>query len=277
MGWIDRPVFIDNIPLNGIDRIIFLDESGTSSLSTVLKHNCDPNVVDHSEKFFTLTACVFTLDDFHEAKELITWLKMKHWINGMYNDKGTMKRVILHSTEIRRRANAFSDSELNYPVLMSDIDYVMSELKMMILSACVDKIALCNRYFQPTEPYDLCFDFIFERLVKFALPNKNCLVILERRGKKEDHKLLSHIRQILQKGTKYVNAAQFSTIQGVYFNPKWTDDYQKSYYGLEIADLCAYSIYKQCTSPNGYAPFEIVKKHFYGYPNYLGRGLKIFP
>ena len=70
--------------------------------------------------------------------------------------------------------------------------------------------------------YDLCFDFIFERLVKFAIPNENCLVILERRGKKEDHKLLSHIRQILQKGTQFVNASQFSIIRGVYFNPKWT-------------------------------------------------------
>ena len=185
MGWIDRPVFIESIPLNGIDRIIFLDESGSSSLTTVLKYNCDPNVVDHSEKYFTLTACVFTPDDFYEAKNLITWLKKKHWVNGMYNDKGIQKRVILHSTEIRRRANAFSDPSLDIPVLMSDIDYVMSEVKMMVISACVDKIALCNKYVQPMEPYDLCFDFIFERLVKFAIPNENCLVILEQRGKKE--------------------------------------------------------------------------------------------
>ena len=277
MGWISHPVFIEEIPVSNISRIVFFDESGSSNLNAVIKNQNDPDSIPYSERFFTLTACVFKPDEFQKAKELIMEAKEKHWANGMYNDKGILKRVIFHSTEIRRRSGAFSDSNLDFSELMHDLDYAMSIMPMQVLSACVNKVALCNKYVFPKEPYDLCLDFIFERLIKFAFPGENFAIVLESRGKNEDRKLLSHIRQLFQKGTNFTNASQYSKVKGVYFNPKWTSDFQKSFLGLEIADLCAYSIYKQFVSENGYASFEIVKKHFYGYPNYLGRGLKIFP
>lgn len=166
---------------------------------------------------------------------------------------------------------------LNFSGLMSDLDKLVSDIKMTVLATCVDKISLCKNSPNPINPYFLSLDFIFEALLKKAIPGENFVVVLEQRGKKEDHELLSHIRQIITTGTEKIDSALLQRIKGVYFNPKWTDDYQWSYCGLEIADLCAYSIYKEFTSENGYTSFNIVKKHFLGYPDYLGSGLKFFP
>ena len=80
-------------------------------------------------------------------------------------------------------------------------------------------------------------------------------------------------------GNDFTSASAFSKIKGVYFNPKWSEEAhcQKSYWSLEIADVCSYPIHKYLCYDKKDPAFLVVEKKLRCYPRYIGRGLKIFP
>ena len=74
-------------------------------------------------------------------------------------------------------------------------------------------------------------------------------------------------------------ASKFSKIKGVYFNPKWCHSAgdQKSYWALELADLCAFPIHKYLSYGTKDPAFNVIQRKICGYPHIRGRGLKSFP
>ena len=109
--------------------------------------------------------------------------------------------------------------------------------------------------------------------------NESCVVILESRGKTEDTELLNQIKLLIDHGNRYNPASLFSKIRGVYFNPKWSQasHCQKSYWSLEIADVCSYPVYKYFAHGKRDQAFDIVETKFKNFPHYRGKGLKTFP
>ena len=79
------------------------------------------------------------------------------------------------------------------------------------------------------------------------------IILLESRGYKEDSILLKHI------------------------NPKWQDNYHTTTVGLEIADLFSYPIHKFLKLEKKDKAFKIIENKIIGYPEYLNKGLKVFP
>lgn len=73
-------------------------------------------------------------------------------------------------------------------------------------------------------------------------------------------------------------SSTFSKIKGVCFNPKWchTADDKKSYWELELADLCAFPIHKYLAYGTADPAFDVLKSKICGFPNYYGKGLKSF-
>jgi hypothetical protein len=279
LSWRNRPTYKSNWP-SGVDVIMFVDENGDSAIKNIQKNLKNKNEIEENNKFFTTTGSVIRKENFLKAKDDIITLKEKHWENGMYQYKGKLKRVCFHSHEIRKGKDAFSDNVIDKKTFMKDISDYMLNLEIEIFSATLNKEAHCRRYLDPDNPYDLCMNFILERFVKYYLgDDEEAIIILEARGKKEDSKLLNHIKSLIDNGTQYVSKNYFKKIKGVYFNPKWCkeSDEKKSYFGLEIADLVSYPIHKYNTKGNKDRAFECIENKIYGFPNYTGKGIKKFP
>lgn len=277
-NWRNRPTKIEAIPKE-IDYIISIDENGTANLKKVLEAKRKGMEVPDSERHFTVTACRFRTSEFLAAKDLVMALKEKYWPNALFQYGKQQKRVCFHSREIRGRKGPFHSDVINRDAFIADLSNLIEELPMLICSAHIDKAKHVRQYAYPSEPYELCMDFVLERLMKSMSPTETCVIILEARGKQEDRELLNQIKALIDFGNDFTSASTFSKIKGVYFNPKWSEEAhcQKSYWSLEIADVCSYPIHKYLCYDKKDPAFLVVEKKLRCYPRYIGRGLKIFP
>lgn len=283
MGWRNRPTFLENWPKD-IDYAIFIDENGDANLKNINKCINNNKDIDPNNIYFNITGCIVKRDDLFLIRNDVMGIKNKYWEQGKYlyrkNGNETHQRVCFHSSEIRGRKGAFSDKVINYNDFINDLSEVMKNLPVQLISMCIDKEKLCRRHgTNAWHPYCTGLTFMLERYVNFILEEgEKGIIILEGRGKKEDRTILDHIKNIMDEGTYYVPPYLFKDkLKGVYFNPKWQNGGQKSYFGLEIADLCAYPIYKYIRFGTKDPAFNAIENKFYYYPNYNGRGLKIFP
>ena len=270
LSWRNRPKFKQNWP-EDVDIILFIDETGDSKYEGLEKSN---------NKYFTIAGCAFKKEDYRETMANITELKNKYWEDGLYSYKGKMKRVCFHSYEIRRGKNAFSEKCIERNEFLNDLNTFMENLPIKIFAYTIAKEKMISKYSNPFNPYDLSMEFILERFVKFYLKsNDRAAIILESRGKNEDRELLKHIKKIFDNGTRYATKEELKRIKGVYFNEKWCkeENYKKSYFGLEIADLVAHPISMYNIKGDKNLAFKCIEDKIYNYPQYTGRGIKKFP
>ncbi len=280
MGWRNRPKYIDYCP-NGVDYIIFIDENGDTDLKYIkdcIRNGVEPN---SNSVYFTITGVIVKRDDLKVIKEDIMNVKCKYWEDGCFEYKeDDIKRVCFHSREIRRKEGPFSIKKIVREDFLQDISSVMEDIPCKIISSTINKKDHVKKYISPDNPYNLCLNFVMERIVKFYLKSdETAIVVLESRGKKEDKNILNHIKYIIDNGTNCINSEYFNKIKGVYFNPKWQRESKdkKSYFGLEIADLYSYPIHKYCKNNEKDRAFKSFEKKIYKYPNYFGCGIKKFP
>lgn len=279
MGWRNRPTYKKNLP-NNVDYVMFIDENGDTSFKHIkkcIKNGIDINVND---KFFTVTGCIIEKDNLKNIKDSIMELKHKYWEDALYFYKDRQKRVCFHSSEIRGEKGPFSKTVINRNNFLNDLSDFMSDLDINILSSSIDKERHVKLYSNPYHPYNLCLKFILERFVKYYIKsNKTGIIVLESRGKKEDKFILEYIKELIDNGSEYVNKEQFKKIKGIYFNPKWCKEsnFKKSYFGLELKDLVSHPIRKYSIKNEKDRSFDCIEDKIYGYPNYRGKGIKVFP
>lgn len=280
MGWRNRPTYKDNLSDN-VDYVMFIDENGDTSFKYIKKCIKEEIDVPISDRFFTVTGCIVEKEGLKYIKKNIMELKYNHWENGLYTYKDKEeKRVCLHSSEIRGEKGPFSRNAINRSDFLHELTDFMSDLDIKILSSSIDKERHIKSYSNPYHPYHLCLKFILERFVKYYMKgNKTGIIILESRGKREDKHILNYIKELIDNGSEYVNTDEFRKIKGVYFNPKWCkkSNNKKSYFGLEITDLVSHPIHKFCTKNEKDRAYECIENKIYGYPSYVGKGIKIFP
>lgn len=277
-NWRNRPTTLDYIPEN-IDLVIGIDESGSSNLKQVLAAKRDGRQVVESEVNFTITACAIKITDFIQIRDMVMSLKNKYWENALFDYKGAHKRVCFHSREIRGKREAFNPSHIDYDSFISDLSMLMGDISIKLFASNIDKVKHVNRYVYPDSPYDLCMNFVLERIMMGLGVNQKCIIVLESRGLKEDKELLNQIKHLIDHGNNYYSQGSFKKIQGVYFNPKWCHiaDDKMSYWGLELADLCAYPIHKLLVYGTEDQAYQVIKNKIYHYPQIWGYGLKNFP
>lgn len=277
-NWRNRPTLIDYVPKN-IDYIIFIDESGNANLDHAIKANRKGFRVNESEKHFTITACTIAMNDFESVKDMVMDLKRKYWDDALFNYNGKIKRICFHSREIRGRNEAFSPNIIDYSCFISDLSDLMIKIPIVLYASHIDKELHVKQYIMPKTPYDLCMNFVLERIMLDIGADKKCIIILESRGHKEDEILLDDIKHLIDFGNNYHRATLFKKIKGVYFNPKWCKNAndQTSYWGLELSDLYAYPIYKHFAYGNDDQAYTTLLQKFSHYPDYIGKDLKSFP
>ena len=277
-NWRNRPTTIDEVPIT-IDWVIAIDESGSPDLKYIQKALSNGKDINEGDKQFTVTACAIKTSTFTTAKDLVMQVKNKYWKDALYSYNGVQKRVCFHSKEIRGRRGAFNPEIIDYSSFISDLSKMIENIPMRLYSANINKLKHMEKYAFPMDPYDLCLDFVLERLMWNIKDGETCYIILESRGKKEDNFLLDKIKKLIDDGNNMNPASIFSKIKGVYFNPKWchSADDKKSYWELEIADLCAFPIHKYFAYNHADPAFEVLKTKICGYPNIWGKVLKSFP
>lgn len=280
MDWKIKPIKCDSALLDEYTLFVFIDESGMAKISkkSYAKIINNEEIPEH-ERYFLLDAVIFDRESIIKCKDSMVELKNEFWPpNGLYNYENQNKKVCLHSRDIRRKTGPFSLNVINYDYFMERLTNFIDSLDIKIVASFFDKKKHVLKYKENAkEAYCLSLEFIFERIIKMSKTSDKIIVILESRGKEEDKLIHHHIVKLLNHGTYYCSSKEFNIFKGVYFNPKLSPDNQKSYYGLEIADLCAYPLYRYAINKQKTIPTEIILKKLDCFPYYKGKGFKIFP
>lgn len=278
--WYDKPIKIRQLS-DEIEYIMCIDENGSSNnLIYILKQISNDKEVLKDDKYFTITGCIFTKKEYMDSKNIIKELKNKYWENGKFYDKKSnkAKTVCFHSREIRKHDNCFNDSLINYNEFMVDLTNAMINIQCKIISISINLYEYLKRGYTHNV-YNVAFDFLLERYIYATSGNKKGIIMLEARGKEEDSELLEHISKVIRKtGTKNIKSSELKNkIKGVYFNPKWNEEYSSTYTGLEITDLYSYPIHKFIKRNKKDQAFLTYENKIVGYPNYNNKGIKVFP
>ncbi len=278
--WYDFPQKI-KIWSADIDYVMFIDENGSAGKITDIFKKITNNLpIDENDKYFTITGCIFERKDYYNAQLEIKKLKEKFWDKGIYYDSKAKKEkyVCLHSREIRRHDGAFNDKLINHDKFTKALTNTLKNINCTIISININLVEYLKKGYLHNV-YETAFDFILERYIYATKNNKKGIIMLEARGKLEDKALLKHINDVINnRGRKNITTKELKEkIKGVYFNPKWNEEYSATYVGLEIADLFSYPIHQAVKYKKDNQAFLVLKEKLDGYPNFLNKGIKIFP
>lgn len=247
---------LGDIAVEFSDYIVYVDESGDHSLEAVYEEH----------PVFVLAFCIFKKNDYAQlVSPLVCSLKFDFWGHDS---------IILHSHKIRKQTNEFAILG-NLPKMNRFIDrlsQIIEQAPFTVIATIIDKRKLKVRYTDPRNPYHLGLLFCLERTSRFLTEKgqKNRLthLVMEARGRKEDDLLELEFRRIMGKAPS--NGL-------VNFDIQFADKRANSA-GLQIADLIAHPIGRHYINNHQMnRSFDILEKKFYRYPDYLNRGLKIFP
>lgn len=280
LHWYDKPTKILSLD-SDIEYIMCIDENGSSgNLTYVLKQISNEKQLLDDDKYFTITGCIFTKDGYINSKRQIQLLKNKYWNNGVFYDHklNREKAVCFHSREIRKHDSCFNDTIINHDEFVIDLSEVMNNIECKIISISINLEEYLKKGYTQNV-YNVAFDFLLERYMYETDEKKRGIIMLEARGKDEDAELLKHISKVVNHtGIKKIGSKELNfRICGVYFNPKWNEEYSLTYVGLEIADLFSYPIHKFIKRNVKDKAFLMFENKIVGYPNYKNKGIKIFP
>ena len=278
--WYDHPQNIKSWS-NDIDYVMFVDENNSVDKQQVVYKKIINNIpINDDEKFFTVTGCIFEKANYSKMRNDIRKLKNKFWSNGFFNDThfNESRYVCLHSREIRRHDKAFNDKIINYTAFISELSSVLEKVECKIISITINIENFIKEGYT-NNIYENAFYFLIERYIYATENKKKGIIMLESRGKVDDRKLLNHIREIVfERGRDKISTKELQNkIVGIYFNPKWYGGHSSTYAGLEIADLFSYPIHQYVKYKKTNSSFELIKNKIVGYPNFNGKGLKVFP
>ena len=277
--WKNKPTIANYMDMEA-DYVCFIDENGDSNIDQANKYINGQVDIDKTYLYLNLVGAMISRENYTEIKDSFDNLKNKYWKNGTYLYKDTEQRVLFHSREIRRQLGAFSKNVIDVDSFLNDLTSEMEKYDFTLFDCLIDKVKLVNNYPEYAHyPYLIAMEFLLERFVTFAEQNNaKITLVIESRGKNEDQALLETIKLVLIRGTKFVSPKRLSRITSIYFNPKRPiEDPKRTYFGLEIADLCAYPFYKYLVHGTRDICFDVLESKIYKYPNYKGSGIKIFP
>ena len=282
-NWYYKPCFSDEWDKK-IDYVMFIDENNCATAIDKVKEKILRNEqINPDENIFTVTGCYFSHENYLTAKKCFSLLRKKFWKDGKYyNEKAkNFQTVCFHSEDIRGRKKAFHKNEIseqNYELFIKELDTTLNKINYHIISININlKNYILYSKYSELNVYKTAFNFIVERFI-FNIGNNKGYIIFEARGKKEDRELLEHINKIINySGTEFIKSKELQKkVLGVFFNEKRNKN-DEPYVGLEIADLSSYPIHRYKKYKTIGRDFETIKHKIVGYPNYDGKGLKIYP
>ena len=160
---------------------------------------------------------------------------------------------------------------------------------VVVIAAVIDKERTRKKYAAPQAPSSLAYRLLFERIERF-LANRQAfgavvfdkITELEVTKKGYENLLSRQHQRYLEKGTEFVQISQI--VEGLLFIPSHENNL------LQLADLCAYNVYRQFVDygdervkeqrfGNRYPYFSRIEPKLNTSPagHYAGWGVKLFP
>ena len=206
---------------------LFIDECGD--------HNLDK--YDPAFPIFTLCGILVSRKNLNSLNKAFEELK---------NEIFGTTDIVIHSVDIRKWRHAFiclKDDALRVK-FFDGIEHILSQNDAYIIVSCTILKEQLSKFCvrgEEDDVYGLSLSYLIERSI-FCVDNKESnaeiSIVVERRGKKEDNKLLNYYNGLRNRGTKWVSSERLrSRIGGFNFNYK-----SDNIIGLQIADLIAYPI-----------------------------------
>jgi hypothetical protein len=256
-----------------INCIVCFDENGSSDAIRYIQRqlNLHENV-DDSRRYFTLTGCIFTKLEYDNAAFLLSKLKRQYFPKSYHE-------IVLHTREIRKSQAPFNFPAAKYLHFQESLSRTLEMIDCRVISMTFDlKQYIIDGY--QYDPYSVAFDFLLKEIYNLTSKFDRVALVFEARGKTEDYSLLNHIvRLMCHTGLKDVKKEELQKrIRGVFFNPKFPEDEKKNAYpGIEVADLFSYPIHRYFRDNKKCQDFLIVEKKIAHYPDYIAKGLRVFP
>ena len=255
------------------DYVACFDENGSASATIqMFKAVMAGKEPDENRRYFTLTCCLFSKEDYKFSKGVLDKLKKQYF-------KDIKEPVVLHTRDIVKRIGPFNfKTNEKQAEFIDSLSNAMHQVKCKIISVTFDLYSYIKQNYK-YDPYEVAFDIILKVLCKNVGYNQKIALVFESRGKNEDKALYKHIYKILNitgcKGMK--RHILHSHFDEAYFNHKVSSDRQFAYPGIEIADLCSYPIYRKMRFNTEGKDFETIKSKIVTGKNGVMYGLRKFP
>ena len=172
--------------------------------------------------------------------------------------------IIFHSRDIRKCSKEFKillDLELKSR-FHKELNLLIKESIFSIIPCGIHKQNHIEKYgLICSDPYELCLSNIIDNTVRIinGIANKpnQLKIIIEKRGKKEDSQLATHLNKIMANGTNKISKSLIQKFEIDYsFKSK-----KENNNGLQLADLIAYPIAKYAlNNERENLAFEIIEE-----------------
>lgn len=243
---------------------LFIDECGDHNLA-----NYDPGF-----PVFTLCGILVSQLNLRLLKKDIEDLKTAIF--------GSMD-IVIHSVDIRKWRGSFSilaDRELRER-FFSGLERILSQNNAYVIVSCTILKEQLSKFCvrgEEDDVYGLSLSYLIERSV-FCVDNmgndveSEISIVVERRGKKEDNKLLNYYNGLRNRGTKWVSEERLKArICDFGFKNK-----KDNIIGLQIADLIAYPVTIHLLHSDRYNPSYEAIRHNIFQDNGVLLGQKVIP
>ena len=242
---------------------LFIDECG------------DHNLVKYDPAFpvFTLCGILVSRDNLYSLNNDFKKLKLEIFGN---------TDIVIHSVDIRKWRDAFivlKDEALRMK-FFNGIERILSQNDAYIIVSCTILKEQLNKFCvrgEEEDVYGVSLSYLIERSIfcvdNLTYSNPDITIIVERRGKKEDAKLLNYYNGLRNRGTKWITPERLRSRIGR-FEFKYKRD---NIIGLQIADLIAYPVTQHILHPERpNRSFDAVKHNIFS-DNGVLLGQKIIP
>ena len=242
---------------------LFIDECG------------DHNLVKYDPAFpvFTLCGILVSRDNLYSLNNDFKKLKLEIFGN---------TDIVIHSVDIRKWRDAFivlKDEALRMN-FFNGIERILSQNDAYIIVSCTILKEQLNKFCvrgEEEDVYGLSLSYLIERSIfcvdNLTYSNPDITIIVERRGKKEDAKLLNYYNGLRNRGTKWITPERLRSRIGR-FEFKYKRD---NIIGLQIADLIAYPVTQHILRPERpNRSYDAVKHNIFS-DNGVLLGQKIIP
>lgn len=243
---------------------LFIDECGDHNLAKF----------DPAFPVFTLCGILVSRQNLKALNKAFEDLKMEIF--------GT-KEVIIHSVDIRKWRGLFSvlaDDTLRVK-FFEGIERILNQNGAYVIVSCTILKEQLNKFCvrgEEDDVYGLSLSYLIERSVFYVDNNiyeklPEISIVVERRGKKEDIKLLNYYNGLRNRGTKWVTPERLrARISDFGFKNK-----KDNVIGLQIADLIAYPVTIHLLHPERSNPSYEAVKHNIFQDNGVLLGQKVIP
>ena len=242
---------------------LFIDECG------------DHNLVKYDPAFLVFTLCgiLVSRDNLYSLNNDFKKLKLEIFGN---------TDIVIHSVDIRKWRDAFivlKDEALRMK-FFNGIERILSQNDAYIIVSCTILKEQLNKFCvrgEEEDVYGLSLSYLIERSIfcvdNLTYSNPDITIIVERRGKKEDAKLLNYYNGLRNRGTKWITPERLRSRIGR-FEFKYKRD---NIIGLQIADLIAYPVTQHILHPERpNRSYDAVKHNIFS-DNGVLLGQKIIP